>query len=152
MNRLKERTELPWVPCTLTFIPTLKLCKKDVSDIIKWCHCCLLLHFGQEKPLCMCSQVKQAHLHICWHPQPISHTLPCMNHYVSFIPQSQCLWHSPPGILVHPHTTACNLFKKVIINGSKLYIKIGKIYAYNKIGSYNMDGMKINKQMNTTGN
>ena len=30
--------------------------------------------------------------------------------------------------------------------------KIGKMNAYNKIDGYNMDGMEINKQMNTTSN
>ena len=30
-----------------------------------------------------------------------------------------------------------------------LHTKIGKINAYNNIYGYNMDGMKINEQMNT---
>ena len=51
-----------------------------------------------------------------------------------------------------PHARACNLFKKIIINVSKLCTQIGKINTYNKIDGYNMDGMEINEQMNTTGN
>ena len=51
---------------------------------------------------------------------------------------------------MHPHTRACNLFKKLIIDVSKLCTKIGKINAYNKIDGYNMDGMEINEQMNMT--
>ena len=49
------------------------------------------------------------------------------------------------------HTRACKLFKKIIIDVSKLCTKIGKINTYNKIDGYKMDGMKINQQMNTTG-
>ena len=38
------------------------------------------------------------------------------------------------------------------MNVSNLCTKIGKINTYIKINSYNMDGMEINKQMNTIGN
>ena len=98
MSQTKRPKRNPWVSCMLTFIPTLNIHKKDISDIIKWHHCHLLLHFGWEKSLHMCSQVGQTCMCICWHPQPISDTPPHMNHYVSFVPQFQCLWHT------HTHT------------------------------------------------
>ena len=53
-NKKTERNE-SWVPCMLTFIPTLDLHKKDISDVIKWCHCHLLLHLG-GKSLCIHAQ------------------------------------------------------------------------------------------------
>ena len=138
-------TSEPWVPCVITFISTLDIHMKDISDITKWHHCHLLLHLGGKKPLDLHSQVEQTHLHTCQHPRPISHTLLHTNCYISFVPQFLHLLNSPQGILVHPCTKACNLFQKVTINIPKWCTKIGEINTYNKIDGYNMDGMEINE-------
>ena len=104
----------PWVSCMLTFIPRAYL-HKDISDVIKWCHCHLLLCLGGEKPLHMSSRVVPTQLCICQHSQAISLNPPCTDHHMSFIPQFLYLWHSPSDISVCPCTGVCNLFKKVII-------------------------------------
>ena len=53
-------------PCAHSlFSQAANIHEKDISDIIKWCHCHLLLHFQCEKPSCMCSRVMPTHLHVC---------------------------------------------------------------------------------------
>ena len=93
----------------LPFIPNPNICKMNVTDIIKWHHCHLLLHFGWEKPLHIHSRVMPTCLHIYQCPWPVSLTLPLKNHYVSFVFQFQHLWHSPPGILV------CQMLQDVML-------------------------------------
>ena len=70
---------------------------------------CSTLSMG--KPLHMCRGNDIIHLHIChhhhWNPQLLSlHP----NHIFFSLSQISCLQHSPPGILVCPHTRAWNLF------------------------------------------
>ena len=137
-NWIKLRTKTwvrsPWSHACFLFIPTLNICKKDINDIIKWYHCCLLLHFGQEKPLHMHSRVMPTCLCICQHPWPVSLTPPCTNHSISFVSYFQCLWHSPSGNLLCPHTRVWNLLKAIAQNDVILFIKIYGITKNHKAG------------------
>ena len=63
------------------------------------------------KPLCMHKGNTIIGLHICWHccqnPQLLSLL---QNHIIFSLFRISCLWHSPPGISVQPHTRVWNLF------------------------------------------
>ena len=52
------------------------------------------------------------HLHTCTGIPTDYFLLLCMNHVMFSITWISSLWHSPPGILVCPHTKALNLFTK----------------------------------------
>ena len=67
--------------------------------------------FSVGKPLCMHRGNAIIHLHIwqhhCQNPQLL---LLHPNLIIFSLTHILCLWHSPPGILVCPHTRALNLF------------------------------------------
>ena len=108
------------VPETQTTAPRLKLAflinfpppiaqvftVTSLYDIMSVCST-----FSVGKPLHMCRENTIIHLHICqhhcWNPQ----LLPLHpNLIILSLTWISCLWHSPPGILVHPCTRAFNLF------------------------------------------
>ena len=63
------------------------------------------------KPLCMCKGNAIIHLHICWHwCQNPWLLLLHLNNIIFSLSWISCLWHSPPGILVCPHTGVWSLF------------------------------------------
>ena len=89
--------------CSPLIVPSLNS-MRDPHDIMKWCHDCLLW-FSNGKTT--------AHAHQNCHPLsvhlPASMPEPQIlwmhpNLFVFFLTQFPCLWHSPPGILVCPHT------------------------------------------------
>ena len=70
---------------------------------------CSTLSMG--KPLCMCRGNAIICLHICWcHCQNPQLLLLHPSHIIFSLSWISCLWHSPPGISVCPHTGAWNLF------------------------------------------
>ena len=91
-----------------SFYTPLHPCKQYNSDIMikmSWSSASL---FRWEKPSHMHSS--HANLPTCLQMSPTySLTHPCTNQHVKFTSHFLCLWHSPPGILVHPNTRACNL-------------------------------------------
>ena len=89
--------------CSPFIVPSLNS-MRDPCDIMKWCHNCLL-RSSSGKTTVHVHQIhhsSSAHLpasmpepHILWmHP----------NLFIFFLTWFPCLWHFPPGILVHPHT------------------------------------------------
>ena len=87
------------------------------------------------KPLHMHGRTAIVHLHICQHPHQIYQMLQRFWTSLSlFQTPFSCLWHSPPGILVYPHTT--NLLTdsnigtiKQINHNTVKTIKIRWVYA-----------------------
>ena len=73
----------------------------------------MVFPFRWEMPSCMCSWVMLTHLHIHRHPPTYPPCILTWPAKLNFIVQFLWLQHSPPGILVHPHTGACNLLKLV---------------------------------------
>ena len=68
--------------------------------------------FRWEKPLHMYSSHADSPVHtqtsLTYPPFVLTWTAK-----LNVIAQFLQLWHSPPGILVHPHTSACNLLKAI---------------------------------------
>ena len=96
--------------CTPHYIlPNLYISIMAVTSLNDVMIICFPLPVG--KTLCMCSRVMPTHLHICWHPHwPILTVLLLhMNWLINSVSQFPSLWHSPPGISVHPHARAWNL-------------------------------------------
>ena len=93
----------------LTYFPPQVVQEITVTSFYDVTIVCSTLLVG--KPLHMCKWNAITHLHICQHhnqnPQLL---LLHLNHIVFSLSWIPCLWHSPPGISVHPHTGVWNLF------------------------------------------
>ena len=95
----------PKVCVCSSFIVPSQNSMRDHCNVISWCHDCLLwscgrkttVHGAQEMPQFICTSAS------------INARIPsyyrCIQTSSSFsLTQIWCLWHSPPGILLCPHT------------------------------------------------
>ena len=84
-------------------------CMSNHCDITLWHHNHLLYFFcgkttaHAQRKYIICLHICQHH---CWNPQLLLLHPNCI---VFSLIKISCLWHSPPGISVHPHTRALNL-------------------------------------------
>ena len=92
------------------FYTILILHNQNSHDIITMMSWSSAFSFWWEMPWHMCSRVMLTCLCIHRYPQ-LTPCIPAWPAKFNFIPQFLQLWHSPPGILVYPHTEACNLLK-----------------------------------------
>ena len=109
----------PWGSCWSLFIPLFIYVIEMTVMSWLWCHNCLPPILG-GKSLCACA-VESCQL-ACTSAD-IPDLPPCVLTWtakLNLVPQFLQLWHSPPGISVHPHTRACNLLKLSIWNQYKL--------------------------------
>ena len=94
----------PEVWWCLPFIVPSLYSMRDPHDIMKWCHNCLLWSSSGKTTV----HVHQNHLCLSAN-LPVSSLEPQLlwmhlNLFISSLTWFLCLWHSPPGILVHPCT------------------------------------------------
>ena len=96
----------PRLVCALLIYFPLPKSMRDHCDITLWHHNHLLYSFGRKSTV----HVQRwciVHLCICWHHHQNPQLLKLHpNHIIFSLTQSSCLWHTPPGISVHPFTRA----------------------------------------------